>query len=159
LEEKKTGPNPTDRAKKGVKRSIIVDQKGIPLGLAVDGSNRHDIKLARPTVENISIKRPRPTKKRKQNLCLDAGYIGDEVKELAQEFGFTLHVRPRGEEKKLLKKKIRFKARRWVVERTHSWLNRFRGILIRWTKKTETYTAMLHMALGIITWRSTGLMG
>jgi transposase len=117
------------------------------------------VKLARPTVENIAIKRPRPTKKRKQNLCLDAGYVGDEVKDLAEEFKFTLHVRPRGEEKKLLKKKTRFKAKRWVVERTHSWLNRFRGILIRWTKKSETYIAMLHLALGIITWRSTGLMG
>lgn len=156
---KKTGKNPTDRAKKGVKRSVIVDKKGIPLGLAVDGANCHDVKMARPTLENIQIKRPKPTRKRKQNLCLDAGYVGDEVKELAKEFGFTLHVRSRGEEKKLIKKKTRFKAKRWVVERTHSWLNRFRGILIRWTKKTETYIAMLHLACGIITWRTTGLLG
>lgn len=157
--EKKTGPNPTDRAKKGVKRSILVDQKGIPLGLSVDGANRHDVKLARPTVENIVIKRPCPTKKRKQNLCLDKAYVGDEVEELADEFGFTLHVRPRGEEAKLIKKNARFKARRWVVERTISWLNRFRRILVRWEKKSETYIAMLHLTLGIITWRSTGLMG
>jgi len=118
--------------------------------------------MARPTLENIQVKRPRPTRKRKQHLCLDAGYVGDEVEELAQEFGFTLHVRPRGEEKKELKelkKNSRKKARRWVVERTHSWLNRFRGILIRWTKKTETYLAMLHIACGIITWRATGLLG
>ncbi len=156
---KKTGKNPTDRAKKGTKRSTLVDVKGIPLGLIVDGANRHDVKLARSTLENIQIKRPKTTKKRKQNLCLDAGYVGDEVKELAHEFGFTLHVRPRGEEAKLIKKNARFKARRWIVERTISWLNRFRGILIRWTKKTETYLAMLHIACGIITWRSTGLLG
>jgi hypothetical protein len=43
------------------------------------------------------------------------------------------------------------------VERTHSWLNQFRGILIRWTKKPENYLAMLHFALAIITWRQGGL--
>jgi transposase len=49
------------------------------------------------------------------------------------------------------------KARRWVVERTHSWLNHFRRILIRWEKKPENYPAMLHFALAIITWRNTAL--
>jgi putative transposase len=156
---KKTGKNPTDRAKKGTKRSTLVDAKGIPLSILADGANRHDVKLARPTIENIQVDKPRITKRHKQHLCLDAGYVGDEVKELAEEFGFTLHVRPRGEEAKLIKKNARFKARRWVVERTISWLNRFRGILIRWTKKAETYLAMLHLACGIITWRSTGLLG
>ena len=117
------------------------------------------MKLARTTVENIVVKKPKPKKYYKQNLCLDAGYQGDEVRELAREFGFILHVRPRGEEAKLIKKKARFKARRWVVERTHSWLNRFRGILIRWAKKATHYTAMLQLACGIITWRQTGLLG
>ncbi len=117
------------------------------------------MKLARATLEDIKVKRPRPTKKKKQNLCLDAGYVGDEVQELAKEFGFTAHVRPRGEEAAELKRNARKKARRWVVERTHSWLNRFRALLIRWSKKPETYLAMLHFACGIITWRATGLMG
>ena len=138
---------------------MLVDARGIPLSILADGANRHDVKLARPTIENIVVKKPRATKKHKQNLCLDAAYVGDEVRELAHEFGFTLHVRPRGEEAKLIKKKTRFKARRWVVERTHSWLNRFRGILIRWTKKATHYTAMLQLACGIITWRQTSLLG
>lgn len=137
----------------------MVDAKGMPLAIAVDGANRHDVKLARQTTENIQIKRPEPTKKRKQNLCLDNGYEGDDIRELANEFGFTLHVHPRGEEAKLIKRNVRFKARRWVVERTISWLNRFRRILIRWEKKAETYIAMLHLACGIITWRATGLLG
>lgn len=138
---------------------MLVDAKGIPLAIAVDGANRHDVKLARPTTENIQIKRPRPTTKSKQNLCLDNGYAGDEVRELANEFGFTLHVRPRGEEAELIRRNVRFKARRWVVERTMSWLNRFRGILTRWEKKTEAYIAMLHIACGVITWRATCLLG
>ena len=125
----------------------------------MESANRHDVKLARPTIENIQTKKPKPTKKKKQNLCLDAGYVGDEVQELAKEFGFTLHVRPRGEEAKEIKRNSRKKARRWVVERTHSWMNRFRGILIRWSKRPDTYVAMLHLVCGIITWRATGLLG
>jgi hypothetical protein len=51
-----------------------------------------------------------------------------------------------------------FKARRWVVERTHSRMNRFRRILV-WEKRADTYVAMLHFACAIITWKSYGLLG
>lgn len=112
--------------------------------------------MAQSTLKGIIINRPKPTKNKKQNLCVDQGYRGDEVEELAEEFGFTLHLRSRKDE---AKKSTRKKARRWVVERTHSWLNRFRGILIRWTKKAENYLALLHLACAIITWRATGLLG
>ena len=89
---------------------------------------------------------------------MDKGYDFDEVRALVEEFGFTAHIRSRGEEKEL-KRRTRTKARRWVVERTHSWMNRFRGILIRWNKKPENYVAMLHFAFAIMTYRSTGLIG
>jgi transposase len=92
-------------------------------------------------------------------MCLDKGYDYDEVRELVAEFAFTGHIRSRGEEKQELKRGARTKARRWVVERTHSWLNRFRGLLIRWSKKPENYIATLHFALAIITYRSAGLTG
>ena len=68
--------------------------------------------------------------------------------------GFTAHIRCRGEEAKKLKHEAGFRARRWVVERTHSWLNRFRGILTRWEKRADTYLAMLHLACGLISWRA-----
>ena len=90
---------------------------------------------------------------------MDKGYDYDEVRALVEEFGFTSHIRSRGEEMKELKRSARAKARRWVVERTHSWMNRFRGILIRWNKKPENYFAMLHFALAIITYRCAGLIG
>lgn len=117
------------------------------------------MKLAEETLENIEADRPTPTKNKKQNLCLDKGYDFDEVREIAALFEFTTHIRSRGEEAAQIKKSAREKARRWVVERTHSWMNRFRGILIRWSKRPDAYIAMLHFALGIITWRATGLLG
>lgn len=128
------------------------------MGIAIDGANRHDMKMVRDTIENIVIEKPEATEENPQGLCLDKGYDYDEVREIVKEFGFTAHIRSRGEEKIKIKQDAGFKARRWVVERTHSWMNRFRRILIRWEKKAETYIAMLHIALGIITWRATELL-
>ena len=76
------------------------------------------------------------------------------MRELAAEFGFTTHIVGRGEEAKALKREAGYRARRWVVERTHSWLNRFRRILTRWEKRADTYLAILHLACGLITWRA-----
>ena len=66
LGEKSTGPNPTDRAKSGTKRSILVDGKGVPLGVCVDGANRHDMKMTKATLQSIVIYRPEPTIRSKQ---------------------------------------------------------------------------------------------
>jgi len=155
---KKTGANPTDRGKLGVKRSLLTEAVGIPVGIAIDGANRHDMKLVRRTLQSIFADRPEPTEQSPQGLCLDKGYDYEEVREIVKEFGFTAHIRARGEEAQAIKHEAGFKARRWVVERTHSWMNRFRRILVRWEKLAETYLAMLHLVLGIITWRATGLL-
>ncbi|WP_408887757.1 IS5 family transposase [Teichococcus wenyumeiae] len=149
---KKTGPNPTDRGKRGVKRSVLTDGRGVPLGAVVEGANRNDHKLMRQTLQAIPVKRPKPTRRQPQHLCLHKGFDYDEPRALAAEFGFTLHLRTRGEEVRA-RRHARAKARRWVVERTHSWLNRFRSILIRWTRKPANDLALLHLACGIITWR------
>jgi putative transposase len=155
----KTGKNPTDRAKRGVKRSLLVEGQGLPVGLAVDGANRNDMKMVEATLESIPVERPEPTAEQPQGMCMDKGYDYDEVRELVAEFGFTAHIRSRGEEAKELKRKARAKVRRWVVERTHSWMNRFRGILIRWNKKVENYIAMLHMSFAFIIYRRMELIG
>ena len=125
----------------------------------MDGANRPDMKLAEDTLMSIPVPRPEPNDEEKQNLCLDKGYAYDEVREMVAEFGFTAHIPPKGTEAQKVKRQARQKARRWVVERTHSWMNRFRGILIRWSKKPENYIAMLHFALAIITYRAAGLSG
>jgi transposase len=155
----RTGPNPTDRGKSGVKRSILTEGHGVPIGLAVEGANRHDMKLVQPTIESLVATRPKPTKEQPQGMCLDKGYDYNEVREILQAFGFTAHIRPRGEEAKAIKREAGFKARRWVVERAHSWMNRFRRLLVRWDKKAENYLALVHFACGLISFRAAGLFG
>ena len=75
---------------------------------------------------------PKAHKRKRQGMCLDKGYDYDSVRDWVKEFGSTAHIKARGEEAQAIKRQAGFKARRWVVERTHSWMNRFRGILTRW---------------------------
>jgi putative transposase len=138
---------------------VLVEATGIPVGIAVDGANRNDMKMVQETLDSIPVERPEPTPEAPQGMCMDKGYDYDEVRAIVEEFGFTTHIRSRGEEMKAMERNARTRARRWVVERTHSWMNRFRGILIRWNKKPENYIAMLHFAFAIITYRCAGLIG
>jgi putative transposase len=123
------------------------------------GANRHDLKLVKQTVNSLVVKRPRPTKKRPQGICLDKGYDYAEVRDTLKEFGFTAHIRARGEEAQAMKRHAGVKARRWVVERTHSWMNRFRRVFIRWDKSPDNYLAFLHFACALIAFRASGLFG
>lgn len=155
-----TGPNPTDRGKSGTKRSLLTDGAGIPVGLVVAGANRVDFKLMEETIVSIPIARSvELTEEVTENLCLDAGYDYDEVRRLGEVFGYTLHIVSRDKEARELKREAGKKARRWVVERSHSWFNRFRALLIRWEKKAENYLGALHLACAFITFRAAGLLG
>ena len=153
------GKNPTDRGKLGAKRSVLTEGGGVPIGLAVEGANRNDFKMVRETIESIPVKRPAPTPAAPQGMCLDKGYDYDEVRDLLAEFGFTAHIRARGEEAKALKQDAGVRARRRVVERTPSGMNRFRRVLIRWDKKVCNYLGFLHLACAYITYKQSGLLG
>lgn len=142
-----------------MKRSLLTEGHGIPLGLVVDGANRHDMMLVRATLESLVITRPSVSPETSQGLCLDKGYDYDEVRAIVAEFGFTAHIRSRSEEAHELAQEAGKRARRWVVERSHSWMNRFRRILVRWEKKPEHYLAFLHFACALIAFRAAGLFG
>lgn len=155
----KTGPNPTDRAKRGTKRSLLTEGNGVPLGLAVSGANTHDKHLVKETLKSIPVRRPRPTRRKRQHFCADKGYDYPDVQELVRKWGYTAHIKSRGQEAAEQERIPGYRARRWVVERTHSWVNRFRRLLIRWEKKPENYVALLHFAFAWITLRAAGILG
>jgi transposase len=149
-----TGENPTDRAKRGTKRSLLVEAKGVPLAIEVGPAQRHEVKMLAETLDGVVVKRPEPNEQQKQHLSLDKGYCGEPVRQQAQQRGYELHVPDKANAKKKRKRKGgRRKARRWVVEVAHSWLNRFRRLLVRWEKKKANYQSMLYFACAIICWR------
>jgi putative transposase len=129
----------------------------VPLALVVAGANRNDFKLLRATLERLVVKRPRPTRAAPQGLCLDKGYDYREVYALLAELRFTAHVRARGEEAAAPRTRGH-RARRWVVERTHSWTNRFRALLVRWEKKVANYLASLQLACAYTCFQRAGLL-
>jgi putative transposase len=121
--------------------------------VAHDGANRHDSKLLAPTLDSIPIERPAPTATRPQGLCLDRGYDYPWVGQLAAGYHLVPHIRGRADE---IRDKINtpgWRARRWVVEACHSWLNRNRALLIRWSKKRENHLALLQLACGLIAFK------
>lgn len=117
------------------------------------------MKMVEPTLESMVAERPVPRPGQLQHLCLDKGYDFTEVEQLVASYGYTAHIRSRGRERKERQALPGYRARRWVVERSHSWLNRFRRLLIRWEKRLDNYLAMLHFACAWITFRAAGVVG
>jgi len=156
---KKTGPNPTDRAKSGTKRSVLTEGNGVPLGVVVAGANTHDKWLVQETLESVPIERPDPTPEAPQHLCLDKGYDYDDVRDTVKEWHYIDHVKRRGEDTSGRKRIPGYRAHHWVVERTHSWMNRFCRLLIRWEKKKRNYLAFIHFACAWVAYAAAGVLG
>lgn len=151
------GPNPTDRGKQGVKRSLLTDGHGIPLGVVVAGANINDHKLLEQTLCEMVVARPIPSAAKPQGLCLDKGYDYELTREIAKHHRLELHLRTRGEDRP--ESTPGWKPRRWVNERTGSWINRCRRLLVRWEKKAANYVGMLKCACACITFQQAGIFG
>jgi putative transposase len=143
----------------GTKRRLRTDGGGVPIGLAVAGANRHDCTLVTETLTRLPLARPAPSPEQPQGLCLGTVSDYDEVRAILQEFGCTAPIRACGEEVRALPQEAGYRARRGVVERTPSWMNRFRRVWIRWDKKVQNSLAFLHLACAYITYGQAGLLG
>jgi putative transposase len=148
-----TGPNPTDRGKSGTKRSLLVDERGVPLAIEASGANTPDSKLLAPMLAGVPIEKP-DSQTTLQHLCLDKGYSGEPSRIVAEAAGYVVHVPDKANAKEKRKRQPgRRKPRRWIVEVAHSWINRFQRLLVRWEKKASNYLSLLHFACAIICWR------
>ena len=134
---------------------MLVDGRGVPLSLAVSGANVHDVKLLSTTLDQVVRARPAPRPRKPQHLCADAGYKGSPARQAATNRHYRPHIKQRREEMKAKRIVPGYKARRWVVERTHSWLNRYRKVLVSFEKTEESYVALLTLAAAMICWRQT----
>jgi putative transposase len=137
---------------------VLIDGRGVPLGAAVDGANVHDQKLVKETLDSVPVERPQPRPGKPQHLCLDKGYVGEPVEREVRRRRYIPHV-PRKGGKIPEPKRFHGNARRWKVERTHSWLNRARRLLIRWEKKVANYLGFLHLQFAIVALRTAGVFG
>jgi transposase len=145
-----TGPNPTDRGKKGSKYHVLVDRQGIPLAVQLTAANVHDSKLLEPLVDAVQpIRRPigasgRP-RKRPAKLHADKGYDFPEKRRALRRRGITPRIARRGVESS-----ERLGRHRWVVERTHAWVVTFRKLAVRYDRHAASVLAFLHLACIVI---------
>jgi transposase len=128
------------------------------LAVVVEGANVHDSKLLAPTLDGIAVERPEPEPYKPQHLCLDKGYSGEPVEREVRKRDYILHVPVKGDER-TMRRHRHGKARRWKVERTHSWINRARRLLIRWEKKVANYFGFLHLQFAIVALRTAEVLG
>jgi len=142
-----TGKNPTDRAKRGSKIHLLVDQQG-PLAVYITKANRHDKWGAASLMISIMAKRPGG----EQHFCADKAYDADDVHRLVTEAGYIPHIKHRRRRNEPLPDvsggpgEYTHPARRWVVERTLSWLAKRRSVKMRWCKKAQNWLAFVQFA-------------
>jgi putative transposase len=155
-----TGPDPTNRGKLGTKRHVLSDRRGAPLSVVLSAANRTDMKLAEATLDGVVIPRPRPRPDRPQHLCRDKGFDYPETDQAAQARGYVVHTarkRRRGEPHP--PRTARHLARRWVIERTNSWHNRYRKLRIRYEKHASNYLGLVQLACALIVYRLCLFLG
>jgi putative transposase len=151
----KTGNNPTDRGKLGAKINLLVDGHGAPISVVLTGANRHDKVSAIGLIVSVVTKSPAH---KEQHLCADKAYDSDDLREFLTSAGYEAHIKvnprrkgpaeggaehpPNDDESS---KRIH-RARRWIVERTISWLVKRRSLRTRWSKKAENWLALVQLA-------------
>jgi transposase len=146
-----TGPNPTDRAKRGSKRHLICDARGVPLAIRLTGANRNDSQEALALVDAI----PRLQGRRGRPRCRPACVLGDRGYDAASiRSGLrTRHILPLLAMRRT-KNGSGLGRWRWVVERTFAWLNQFRRLRIRYDKRADIHEAFLSLGCAWICWQS-----
>ena len=132
---------------------MLTEADGGPVAIVIKAANVHDSLLLQDGLEAVIVEPPNPSEQ-EQHLCLDKAFSGAPSDATARVFGYKPHCRQIGEEKIDRKSgKKKHPARRWVVERTIGWLNRCRGIIIRYEKKAENYRAVVQLACGLLWYR------
>ena len=136
-----------------------MDARGVPLSLVVTGANQHDITALKELLGNLIVSRPARSRFHRQHLFADKGYDSNEVRRELRLKDYVPQIphrrcgRWKHHEIKQPKRK-----HRWVVELCHSWLNRFRKLLVRYEKKTSSYVALVQLACSIIALRKVGVI-
>ena len=120
------------------------------MAVAPAPANRHDSLVLQDILEAVVVEPPADVE---QHLCLDKAFAGGPCDATARVFSYEPHVRQVGEEKLDAKGRKKHPARRWVVERTISWLNRCRAVLVRWDKRAENYLGMIQLACALLWYR------
>ena len=138
------GPSPVDRRKQGMKRSLLVEGKGIPLGRVLAPANRHDSPLLAPTLDKLGDLGPLPDD---ITVHLDAGYDSQKTRDELAGRGLTGEIAHKGDKAPIQA------GQRWHVERTNAWHNAFNKLQRCYERNEDVIDAFFDLADAIITVR------
>jgi len=146
---KKTGPNPTDRARPGSKHHVVTDGKGIPLATVLTGANEHDVTQLIPLIDRIPrLRRRDGTRRRRPVVAIaDRAYDSSQHRRQLKRRGIGSLIARRGVEHGSGLGRFR-----WVVERTHSWLHQNRRLRIRFERLPSLHEAFLSIGCALVCW-------
>ena len=137
-----------------MKDHLLVDGRGVPLSVLVTAANVNDGPMLSELINNCAVVRPRPSRQGPQHLCLDAAYDNAPAQRVVLLEWYEGHIAPRGGRDESLPRHESGQARRWVVERTHAWHDRFRRLVVNWEKTIKSRTAFLWLASALIAYRT-----
>lgn len=143
------GKSPVDRRKIGTKKHICVDQNGVVIGISVSGANRHDNTMVQATINGIAA----PLKHERIIFAADSAYDAKNTREFLKKKGFVPLISINKRKSKNTETNKISSRHRWIIERTHSHLNKWRGIFTRWNNKVENYVAAIQIAATFYTLR------
>jgi DDE family transposase len=138
------GRSPVDRGKQGLKRSAATDGGGIPLHLVAAGANRHDAPLLEPTLaglDKLDRLPDRPT------VHLDRAFDSRPARGLLDALGFDAAIARKGVPAPVQA------GSRWVVERTHSWMNGYAKLRRCTEKRRAIVDFYLFLAAALVVLR------
>ncbi|MDB4875717.1 MAG: transposase [Gemmatimonadetes bacterium] len=122
------------------------------MSIVLSAANLHDKWSLAATLDAVVLKAGRGVR-RPRHCCLDKGYAFRDCDAIVRDRRITPHIRQKGEAS--LIGRVHGRARRWVVERTNSWHNRFRGLVIRWELKPQNYLALVYLASALIAYQQS----
>jgi transposase len=123
---------------------LVTDGKGTPLGLHVDSASPGETTLLETVLEDVRVPRTRPPR-----LIADRGYDSDRLRDALARRRIQLiapHRKSRTRPATQDGRALRRYRRRWIIERTFAWLQRFRRLVVRYEYYALMYLAFLHLA-------------
>ena len=151
LAQECVGANPTDRGKKGRKRSLLVDARGVPLSLVVSGANRHDVELLPATLDAILVRRPKTVH---PHLCADAGYKGQPAHDAIVARGYRTPYKTTPRRSRRSRRKTT--SRTALGRRTLSFMVQpLSQAPSQLRKSAASYVGLFSLAAALICWRQS----
>jgi transposase len=135
---------------------VLADGAGTPLGVHVEAATPSEVRLVEPTLVNGRIGGRRAKRRKPRRLIADRGYDSNPLRELLVKRDIEPIIPKRRNNRKATHqdgRKLRRYKRRWIIERTNSWLQTFRKLVVRYERSSKVFTALVHLACALTTLR------